>query len=354
MESLADCINYYLDQDKNDNKQQSCHILAFFFSFFANRNPRTLRMAKNYFDRYVWLIDVINRHGHIPFNEISYLWAHSPLNKLGENYLPERTFHNHRQAILDTFGIEIKCDRSLGYYIANSDDLEGDEVRQWRLESLSMSNLLNETKEMRDRILFERIPSSQKWLSVIVNAMRDGKAVEITYQGYGRNHPSTFTTYPYCLKLFKQRWYMLASSEGSDKPWIYALDERMHNAVQTDESYKVPKKFNADRFFADCFGIIVGADWEPQEVKIRVTQDQAAYFDSLPLHHSQQKLEDESDEQYVVYRYYLAPSYDFKQELLSHGPSVEVLAPEQFRQEVMNDIAKMAFRYRMPVDRFTV
>lgn len=22
-------------------------------------------MAKNYFDRYIWLIDVINRHGHI-------------------------------------------------------------------------------------------------------------------------------------------------------------------------------------------------------------------------------------------------------------------------------------------------
>ena len=83
-------------------------------------------MAKNYFDRYVWLIDTINRHGHISFKEISYLWAHSRVNKLGENYLPERTFHNHREAILDTFGIEIKCDRSLGYYIANSEDLEGD------------------------------------------------------------------------------------------------------------------------------------------------------------------------------------------------------------------------------------
>ena len=45
--------------------------------------------------------------------------------RFGEE-LYERTFHNHREAILDTFGIEIKCDRSLGYYIANSEDLEGD------------------------------------------------------------------------------------------------------------------------------------------------------------------------------------------------------------------------------------
>ena len=27
-------------------------------------------MAKNYFDRYVWLIGVINRHGHISFKDI--------------------------------------------------------------------------------------------------------------------------------------------------------------------------------------------------------------------------------------------------------------------------------------------
>ncbi len=302
-------------------------------------------MAKNYFDRYVWLIDVINRHGHISFQDISYLWSRSPLNKLGENYLPERTFHHHREAILDTFGIEIKCDRSLGYYIANGDDLGGDEVRQWLLESMSMSNLLNESKDMRDRILFEKIPSSQKWLSVIVNAMRDGKAVQVTYQGYRKSHPSTFTAYPYCLKLFKQRWYMLATSEGSDQPWVYALDERMHYAAQTNEAYKIPKRFNAERFFADYFGVIVGTDWEPQEVKIKVVNDQVKYFDTLPLHDSQRKVAEESDDEYTVYCYHLAPTYDFKQELLRYGPDVEVLAPEAFRLDVMEDVAAMAKNY---------
>ena len=302
-------------------------------------------MAKNYFDRYVWLIDVINRHGHISFKDISYLWSRSPLNTVGENYLPERTFHNHREAIFDTFGIEIKCDRSLGYYIANSDDLEADGIRQWLLESLSMNNLLNETKDMRDRILFEKIPSSQKWLPVIVNAMRDGKAIEMTYQSFWRDEPNTYTAKPYCLKLFKQRWYMLAKSEGKDDPRIYALDERMLNVVQTDQDYKLPAKFNAEKFFAEYFGIIVGTDWEPQEVKIRVVNDQVKYFDTLPLHDSQRKVPEESNNQYTVYRYYLAPTFDFKQELLSHGPDVTVLSPADFCEEVIEDVRKMAANY---------
>lgn len=304
-------------------------------------------MAKNYFNRYVWLIDVINRHGHISFKDISYLWSRSPLNTFGENYLPERSFHNHRKAIFDTFGIEIKCDRSLGYYIANSDDLEADGIRQWLLESLSINNLLNETKDMRDRILFEKIPSSQKWLPVIVNAMRDGKVIEMTYQSFWKASPSTYKAKPYCLKLFKQRWYMLAKSEGKDKPRIYSLDERMLNVIQTDQDYKLPAKFHAEKFFTDYFGIIVGTDYEPTEVKIRVAKDQEKYCDTLPLHESQRKIEAESNGDYTVYRYHIATTFDFKQEILSRGPAVTVLSPEYFRQEVLEDIKNMASNYHL-------
>ena len=72
-------------------------------------------MARNYFNRYIWLIDLIQRSGHISFEDIDRSWQRSSLNPNGER-LSERTFFNHKDAIFDTFGIEIKCDRSLGYY----------------------------------------------------------------------------------------------------------------------------------------------------------------------------------------------------------------------------------------------
>lgn len=177
---------------------------------------------------------------------------------------------------------------------------------------------------------------------------RDGKVIEMTYQSFWKDEPCTFKTNPYCLKLFKQRWYMLARSEGKDEPRIYSLDERMINVVQTDQDYKLPAKFNAEKFFAEYFGIIVGTDCKPQTVKIRVAKDQEKYFDTLPIHDSQRKLEEESDESYFIYRYHLVPTFDFKQELLSRGPAVEVLEPKDFREEIMDDIAKMASLYMIP------
>lgn len=299
-------------------------------------------MAKNYFDRYVWLIDTINRHGHITKKEIDELWYRSSLNEKGDRELPERTFHNHREAILDTFGIEIKCDRSLGYYLANSEDLEGDDIRKWLLESLSLNNLLRESKDMRGAILFETIPSSQRWLSPIVNAIKDKRAIEMTYQSFFRGEPHSFTAHPWCLKLFRQRWYMLARSEEYDYPRTYALD-RILALSESKKALEVPKGFNAQEYFDDYFGIITEKNCKPETVRLKVDADHVKYVESLPLHRSQRAAE--VTPEYTIFEYFLIPTFDFGQEILSRGPEVTVLEPEWFREEMKEDIAAMLKNY---------
>ena len=139
-------------------------------------------MAKNYFNRYVWLIDTIRSHGYITFSDISNLWQKASINEDG-SYLPERTFFNHREAISDIFGIEIKFDKSLGYYITeDSNDTEG--IRSWLLTSISVNNLINESTAMHSRILFEKIPSGEKYLSTIIEAMKESKVLEMTYKKF--------------------------------------------------------------------------------------------------------------------------------------------------------------------------
>lgn len=300
-------------------------------------------MAKNYFDRYVWLIDTINRHGHITFSHLSNLWEGCGLNNNTgrERELPERTFFNHVKAIEDIFGIKIKCDRSLGYYIANDEDLDGGDIRQWLLESLSLNNLMNESRDMRDQILFEKVPSSQRWLTVLVNSIKDKKTVEMTYQSYNRAEPNTFEAHPWCLKLFKQRWYLLAKSEAYDEPRVYAFD-RIHEIKETSNALKVPKKFDAQDFFSHFFGIIVDGR-QPEIIQLKVDADQVKYYKSLPLHDTQKEIE--ANDRYTIFEYRLVPTFDFKQEVLSKGPSVEVIFPESFRDEVHADIKAMLERY---------
>ena len=53
---------------------------------------------------------------------------------------------------------------------------------------------------------------------------------------------------------------------------------------------------------------------------------------SLPLHHSQQ--ESEINENDSIFSYYLSPTFDFMQELLSLGNKIEVISPDWLRKEV--------------------
>lgn len=299
-------------------------------------------MAKNYFKRYIWLVDLINRRKYVSFKEISEAWRRSPLNETGEP-LSERTFFNHKDAIAGMFGIEILNDRSLGFYIGHS-NLGSDETSEWMLHTLCLNNVLHENADMKDRILMEKVPSSERFLTESISAMRDFRVVSLCYQSFRHPEPHCFNVRPYCVKYFKQRWYMLGDSDLGLR--IYSLD-RFVDMEELEERFELPKGFDAEEYFRNYFGVIIGE--APEDVRIRVVPDQVKYFRTLPLHGSQKETVQEDGSS--VFSYHIAPTFDFVQEILSHGADVEVLEPAELRERISEDVAGMASRYGLPVSR---
>lgn len=299
-------------------------------------------MAKNFFKRYIWLVDLINRRKYVSFKEISEAWMRNPLNETGDP-LSERTFFNHKDAIAGMFGIEILNDRSLGFYIGRS-DVGSDETSDWMLHTLCLNNVLHENADMKDRILMEKVPSSERFLTDIISAMRDFRVIRLCYQSFRHPEPFCFNVRPYCVKYFKQRWYLLGDSDLGLR--IYSLD-RFVDMEELEEHFEIPKGFDAEEYFGNYFGVIIGE--EPEDVKIRVVPDQVKYFRTLPLHGSQRETVQEDGSS--VFSYHIAPTFDFVQEILSHGADVEVLEPAELRESIADNVAGMASRYGLPVSR---
>lgn len=299
-------------------------------------------MAKNFFKRYIWLVDLINRRKYVSFKEINEAWMRSPLNETGDP-LSERTFFNHKDAIAGMFGIEILNDRSLGFYIGRS-DVGSDETSDWMLHTLCLNNMLHENADMKDRILMEKVPSSERFLTDIISAMRDFRVISLCYQSFRHPEPFCFNVRPYCVKYFKQRWYLLGDSNLGLR--IYSLD-RFVDMEELEEHFEIPKGFDAEEYFGNYFGVIIGE--EPEDVKIRVVPDQVKYFRTLPMHGSQRETVQEDGSS--VFSYHIAPTFDFVQEILSHGADVEVLEPAELRESIADIIAGMASRYGLPVSR---
>lgn len=302
-------------------------------------------MTKDLIRRYIWLVDTINqaRNEGITYSVISEKWEKNTLLSQGEKYA-WRTFMNHKDDILELFGINIACRKSTNsYYIADREELKtAIGFKRWIFDALSLSNQLNESVALKDRIILEENRSGQEFVSTILEAMRDNKMITFCYKPFWREGDyvsNLFHIEPYALKYFIRRWYLLAKY-GDSPLKVYALD-RMQDIDIEFESFTMPEDFNAEAFFSSCFGIIVGEE-EPQQIKIKVDDFQAKYLRSLPLHHSQKEIKQTED--YTVFSFYLRPTFDFIQELLALGETVEVLSPRDLRAKISHIGKVMAKR----------
>lgn len=289
-------------------------------------------MTATLFNRYIWLVETIYSAGHISMEEINRRWANSQYNELREKELPLRTFHRHKEAIKAIFDIEIKCDRRIGnlYYIANTEDLEEESMRRWLISTFSVNSLLSESRALKQRILFEEIPSGQKYLTTIIETMRENRTLALTYKMF--QQPASFSceVEPYCVKVFRQRWYMVAHIVGTQRIRIYSLD-RIEALEPTNRSFKLPAKFDGRDFFAQSFGITVDEQCPVEKIRIRVTHEQSNYLRTLPLHATQN--ETQHSDSYSIFEYRLRPTYDFQQEIRKYGADVEVLEPQWLRNK---------------------
>ena len=289
------------------------------------------------FNRYIWLIDLIYSAGYITREEIDRRWSRASLNFDHESMIPERTFHRYKDAIQEMFQVDIRYNKSRGYYIENTEDIQRDELRQWLIGTFAVENLIGESSELRRRILLEDIPSGQRHLTPIIEAMRDGVKIRIMYQSFHSAEPSTFILAPYCVRVFRQRWYVLGTSEKGKELRLYGLD-RILNAEQTTTPFVPPENFDAEAFFANGYGVTVD-ERKPEIVRISVDAYQANYLRSLPIHPSQEETERNND--YSVFQFFIVPTYEFIKELLSYGGTLEVLSPKWLRKEMKQEARTM-------------
>lgn len=245
----------------------------------------------------------------------------------------------------ETFGLNIDCDRKGGYryYISDTGEFKDGNIHRWLLNTISISNLLVGNQQLKDHILLENVPSGQEYLSDIIDAMKKGLCINMTYQSYFKEKSSTFDVTPCCVKLFKQRWYLVAYNPHYDKMMIYSLDRIHKLEILADRHFNMPELFRASEYFNDYYGVITDSEVPVERIRLKVSAGQANYLRSLPLHHSQQEVG--TADGYSIFELTLRPTYDFLQEILRNGDCMEVLEPQSLRDRITEMVKRMYDKY---------
>ena len=196
------------------------------------------------FKQYIWLVGTISRAGKISLEEINRRWLGTELS--GGIEIARTTFIRHKAAIQDIFGIDIECDTHDGfsYYITNQEVLQENSIQNWMLSTITVSNLLGDSRSVHDRILLESIPSNSDNIRLFIEAMKTSRRITVTYRKYGFTEPSEHTVEPYCIKLFQRRWYALVRHITRDSLFTLSFD-RIIDIRLTEEHFKIDKDFDA-------------------------------------------------------------------------------------------------------------
>lgn len=307
------------------------------------KNMVSNERGQSLISKYVWVIETILQAGKISFEELNRKWLRNTELSRGME-IPKRTFDHWKMAIADIWGLYIENEGKgeYRYFIMNEKEIRENGLRSWLYNAFCVSNALVSTQSIKDRILLEYVPSGQYYLQSIIEAMKENRILNIAYHDYNKNEENSFDVNPYCVKLFRQRWYLVACRTNSycnnKEPFVYMLD-CIKNLQAKDETFEMPQNWSAEDFFDGCFGI--GADQRiaKQSVKLKVSAGRANNIRDLPMHESQKEVE--CNEEYSIFSYYLRPEFDFQQELLWNGEDIEVLKPAWLRLEMSRRILRM-------------
>ncbi len=298
-------------------------------------------MIRNLINRYVWLVDTIGRYGRITLKDLNKVWLSSQISD--GRPLARRTFFHYRDAIEEMFDIDIKCDRAtFEYYIDDSGSENNARLRSWLMDSVSMSGMLSSAHDISGRIMLENVPSAREHLPVIIDALKQNRRIRFSYKSYTRSLPTDgIVLEPYFVKIFKQLWYVIGRNVKEGKIKTYSLD-RISNLNLMQDTFAMPEEVKPSEFFKDCFGIITNSN-RPKRIVLRVEPTQAKYFRALPLHSSQQE---EVHDHYSIFSYRMRITYDLKEEIMSHGASIEVLEPEELKVLIRTELENALSQYK--------
>ena len=194
-------------------------------------------------------------------------------------------------------------------------------------------------------------------------AIANKKVVSLVYRKFNSSDPVHFVVYPYHLKQYNDRWYLICNHNGTEE-YPYNPDFLMNLPLDRIESYKevacidyIDCPIDINERFQDVIGITYHADRELQKILFCVAPETSPYVDTKPLHNSQKKLmpseQEKMQQQYPKFKdwtFYtiecIPDDYELPRLLMSYADSLVVIKPDDLVNIIYYKIQSIVNNYK--------
>lgn len=185
-----------------------------------------------------------------------------------------------------------------------------------------------------------------QFIGVIYDAVRKQQTIVIEYQSFKARQPEALVVYPYLLKEYRNRWFLICEKSTNRSPQvnIFALDRILSVKPDKEHPFRICVDFDPEHFFDDTIGVTKQISDKARRVVIKVDRQQAPYVESKPFHKSQtveQRFRDGS----IQLSLKVVINNELERLILGYGGHAEVIAPPEFRSRLAESVRIAAGRY---------
>ena len=215
---------------------------------------------------------------------------------------------------------------------------------EWIEEVITnLEHRFNLNGKSQSLVCFEQNPllKGLEHLGTLIDAATAHRVLKINYHTYkngGRD--IDFIIHPYYLKQYNNRWFLFGRNDATGQTTVNALDRIQSLEPMNDVSY-IANEIDFDHYFDTIVGVTIPDDPTVRTVIFRTTEKRYPYIESKPLHPSQRIV----DRKQYILRIDVALNFELEQQLLSFGPDLEVLSPEDFREQMKKKVEETYQKY---------
>lgn len=191
------------------------------------------------------------------------------------------------------------------------------------------------------------------YLGSLFALISNKKVVDVEYEPFSEA-PRTIRLYPYLLKQYNDRWYLIGTPLATPK-LPYRKDfyvnlplDRMNGVTAVDGVDYIDR----DEYFEERYEDIVGITWLKEEditeILLAVKNTYTGYVDTKPLHGSQAKLSETCQaelhdkygafEGYTFYTLTLKPNRELYNTIYRNGDNIVLLSPSKIRENMILEL----------------
>ena len=273
------------------------------------------------------------------------------LEQEGLNAISERTFERDIKEIESYYGIRVKfCRTRGGYYLDQPEDEDVSDFNQFfqlleRCERLAFLTHAADALSTSKYLLLEdnQVNYSLPHLPVLWQALRSSRQVSFQYHAFQKEGSKQYIVTPLVLLEYRNRWYLAAWDTDDSRFKTFGL-ERM---ILPKLAKVVRQEHKRAEFLAlkkDALGVFISPEDKVERVLLKVSAQMAPYICSLPLHNSQQVLQEAKGD--VIVELHIIINPELESTILSLGEQVEVLEPAFLRSKFKERAKKLLELYK--------